>query len=167
MVSVLAPPGYGKSTLLRQWADRRGPRTAWVSCDRIHDDPVFLWTAVVAAIHVIEPSRTAPTRPSTEDAGRLGRHLADLIGELTEPITLVLDQLETVSGPRGSRLVAALATALPAGSQLAWASREQVPFSLARMRVQHRVLDLGAADLAMSRSEASLLLRAAGRGAHR
>jgi ATP/maltotriose-dependent transcriptional regulator MalT len=31
IVSVVAPPGYGKTTLLSQWAERSGPAFAWVS----------------------------------------------------------------------------------------------------------------------------------------
>ena len=162
MVSLVAPPGYGKSTLLTQWAERCRPRVAWVACDRIHDDPVFLWTAIVAALSLIEPRGTFSTLPITDDTERLGQHLARTIGAFAQPITLVLDQLETVSSAKAHKLIAALAMALPAGSRLAWASRAQVPFSLARMRVERRVLELGTADLAMSRTEASLLFRAAG-----
>ncbi len=162
MVSVVAPPGYGKSTLLTQWAERAGPRTAWVSCDRTHDDPVFLYSAVVTALGLVEPPDMSPTRHVSEDPGQLGRHLADVIGGFTQPVTLVFDQLEAVSSPKGRRLVAALAMGLPPGSRMVWASREQVPFSLARLRVQRRVLELGGHDLAMSPSEASLLFSASG-----
>ena len=162
VVSVVAPPGYGKSILLKQWAERRGPALAWVSCDKIHDDPVFLWTAIVAALSLVEPLGMFSTLPVTDDTERFGRYLAQTIGVLTQPVTLVLDQLETVSSAKSLNLIAALAMALPEGSRLAWASREAVPFSLAQMHVQHRVLELGVADLAMSRGEASLLLHAAG-----
>ena len=33
VVCVVAPAGYGKTTLLAQWAQRKGPRVAWVSVD--------------------------------------------------------------------------------------------------------------------------------------
>ena len=163
VVSVVAPPGFGKSTLLRQWAERRGPRIAWVSCDRIHDDPVFLWTAIVMALSMIEAFDLEPARLDTsDDAVRLGELLVGMLDACPQPITLVFDQLETLTNPESRNLIAASALALPAGSWLAWASRGPLPFSLARMRVQGRVLEVGAADLAMSRSEASLMLRAEG-----
>ena len=161
VISLVAPPGYGKSTVLTQWAERSRPRVAWVACDRIHDDPVFLWTAIVAALSLVEPLGTVSTLPITDDTERLGQHLAHTIDAFAQPITLVLDQLETVSSAKAHKLIAALALALPAGSRLAWASRKKVPFSLARMRVERRVLELGTTDLAMSRTEASLLFRAA------
>ena len=161
-MSVVAPPGFGKSMLLTQWAQRREPHVAWVSCERIHDDPVFLCTAIAAAVSLVGPLGRFPTRLMTEDPERLGQHLAERVGAFDEPVTLVLDQLEAVSSRQGRELIAALATAWPAGSRLAWASREQVPFSMARMRVQDRVVEIGAADLAMSGHQASLLFRAAG-----
>ena len=108
VVSVVAPPGYGKSTLLSQWAERAGPRIAWVSCDRIHDDPGFLWTAVVTALSQIDPQGMHPARLVSRDAGHMGRHLAELIGGFTQPVTVVLDQLEAISSPKGRGLVGAL-----------------------------------------------------------
>ena len=39
VVGVTAPAGYGKSTLLAQWADAEDRRVAWVSLDRYDDDP--------------------------------------------------------------------------------------------------------------------------------
>ena len=43
VISLVAPPGYGKTTLLAQWAHQVGPRVAWVSCEHAHNDPVALW----------------------------------------------------------------------------------------------------------------------------
>ena len=38
VISIVAPPGYGKSTLMAQWAERKGRRVAWVSVDRRDND---------------------------------------------------------------------------------------------------------------------------------
>jgi LuxR family transcriptional regulator, maltose regulon positive regulatory protein len=42
VVGVSAPAGYGKSTLLAQWARAEDRRVAWVSLDRFDDDPAAL-----------------------------------------------------------------------------------------------------------------------------
>src|SRR6516165_10673536 len=39
IVSVVAPAGYGKTTLLSQWAERNGQAFAWVSVDEGDNDP--------------------------------------------------------------------------------------------------------------------------------
>src|ERR1700757_4689906 len=48
VMTAAAPPGYGKTTLLAQWAERIGSRVAWLSCDRGDNDPVVLLTALAA-----------------------------------------------------------------------------------------------------------------------
>jgi LuxR family transcriptional regulator, maltose regulon positive regulatory protein len=41
-VSVAAPPGFGKTTLLAQWLEHSGQAVAWVSVDERDDDPKVL-----------------------------------------------------------------------------------------------------------------------------
>ena len=54
-VCVVAPAGYGKTTLLAQWAARKGDRVAWVSVDPRDNDPVVLLSYVAAALDRVEP----------------------------------------------------------------------------------------------------------------
>src|SRR5436305_7949981 len=42
IVSVVEPPGYGKTTLLSQWAEASGQAFAWVSVDQGDNDPKVL-----------------------------------------------------------------------------------------------------------------------------
>src|SRR5262245_32013968 len=43
VVAVVAPAGYGKTSLLAEWAQRNGQAFAWVSLDEQDNDPkVFL-----------------------------------------------------------------------------------------------------------------------------
>src|ERR1700730_11561412 len=46
IVSVVAPAGYGKTTLLSQWAEHDGQAFAWVSVDEADNDPKVLLTYV-------------------------------------------------------------------------------------------------------------------------
>src|SRR5215470_15077824 len=55
VISVTAPPGYGKTTLLAQWAERIGSRVAWLSCDDGDNDPVVLLSAIAVALDRIGP----------------------------------------------------------------------------------------------------------------
>src|SRR5215472_10533145 len=50
IVSVVAPAGYGKTTLLSQWAERNGQAFAWVSVDERDNDPKVLLTYVAEAL---------------------------------------------------------------------------------------------------------------------
>ncbi len=62
VITVVAPPGYGKTTLLAQWAEHLGPRVAWVSCEKTDNDPVALWTAVITALGQIAPVSPAASQ---------------------------------------------------------------------------------------------------------
>ena len=55
IVSVVAPAGYGKTTLLSQWAERDGQAFAWVSVDEADNDPKVLLTYVAEALDAVQP----------------------------------------------------------------------------------------------------------------
>ena len=49
VVGVTAPAGYGKSTLLAEWAEAEDRPVGWVSLDRLDDDPAVLVSVLAAA----------------------------------------------------------------------------------------------------------------------
>ena len=55
VMSVVAPAGYGKTTLLSQWAESNGQPFAWVSLDERDNDPKVLLTYVAEALDAVEP----------------------------------------------------------------------------------------------------------------
>jgi LuxR family maltose regulon positive regulatory protein len=161
VIALVAPPGYGKSTVLATWAERRASRVAWVSCDEISDDPWSLWSAVVAALDP-EPQATAVPPTGTGNRDQTVDHLIGMLGATSEPVVVVLDHLEALSSQETRQSVASFARAVPAGCTLALGSREEVRLPTARMRVERRLLEIGTDDLALSGSEASHLLAAVG-----
>ena len=75
---------------------------------------------------------------------------------------LVLDDLHAVANPSCLDVLAALFEYVPAGSQIAIASREEPALPLARWRAHGSVQEIGVADLRLDEREAKLLLEAAG-----
>src|SRR5512133_99684 len=55
VVSVIAPPGYGKTTLLSHWAECSDQAFAWVSVEEPDNDPKVLLTYVAEALDAVEP----------------------------------------------------------------------------------------------------------------
>ena len=55
VLAVVAPAGYGKTTLLAQWAEHKQPRVAWLSADDRDNDPAVLLTYLATALDRIEP----------------------------------------------------------------------------------------------------------------
>ena len=75
---------------------------------------------------------------------------------------LVLDDLHLVANPSCLDVLAELVQYVPAGSQIAIASREEPALPLARWRTNGQVQEIGVADLRLDEQEAALLLGAAG-----
>src|SRR5215813_1993103 len=50
VVTIVAPAGYGKTTVLAQWMERDARPWAWVTIDERDDDPILLLHAVAAAL---------------------------------------------------------------------------------------------------------------------
>ena len=84
------------------------------------------------------------------------------IASMQLPVTIVLDHAEAVTNKKCLNTIAEFALRLPAGWQLALASRSAVPLPAARLRAHGGIVEIGAEDLAMSPQEAFLLLEGAG-----
>ncbi len=166
VVSVVAPPGYGKTMLLAQWAERAGRPLGWISVDQHDNDPAVLLTYIAVALDRIEPIDPKVFRalasPGAAVATTLLRRFASAVSSLTQPVTLVLDNVELLQDQRCRDVVAELALHLPEGSQLAVASRDAPPLPMALLRDRGHVLEVGPNDLAMDESEARALLEGAG-----
>ena len=166
IVSVVAPGGYGKTTLLGQWAARCPLSSAWLSLDEHDEEPIVLLDYLVAALERIEPidpeRRRSLLAEAAVDSSWSLRHLAVLLASMRTPFLLVLDHVETVKGERSGDLIAVVALNLPKGSKLALASRAEPPLPRARLRTQGLIEELGRDDLRMAEHEAGELLSGAG-----
>jgi len=167
VVGVVAPAGYGKTTLLAQWAQRTAHRVGWVSVDRRDNDPAVLLTYVAVALDRVEPIDPRVVRglagPGASIVGAVDRLAAAMVA-MTGPVALVLDHLESLENQECLDAVAELAARLPADAQLLVASRARPPLPVAVLRAQGRVVELGVEDLAMDHQEARALLEGAGVG---
>jgi ATP/maltotriose-dependent transcriptional regulator MalT len=97
IVSVVAPPGYGKTTVLAQWAERNGQSFAWVSVDERDNDPKVLLTYVAQALDAVEPIDErvfdALASPGSSVPGSVLPRLGSAFSSMTTPVALVLDDV--------------------------------------------------------------------------
>ena len=163
IVSVIAPPGYGKTTVLSQWAERNGQSSAWVSVDERDNDPKVLLTYVAEALNAVEPIDErvfdALASPGSSVPGSVVPRLGSAFSSMTSPVALVLDDVHMLRNRECQAALAVLADHVPGGSRLAVAGREPPPLRVARLRAEGRILEIGLGDLSLDRDEASLLLR--------
>ena len=142
VVSLVAPAGFGKTTLLAHLAQRDARSFATVAIDKRDNDPVLLLRYIAVALDRVEP--VAP--PVFEALSRPGGSIwtsciprvCAALAAMAEPVVLVLDDLQFLTDPTSLDAVAALLDHVPERSQLMVASREEPALPLARLRAQGR-----------------------------
>jgi len=166
IVSVVAPAGYGKTTLLSQWAEGNCQAFAWVSVDEADNDPKVLLSYVAAALDAVEPIDErvfdALASPASSVPGSVVPRLGAALASMTSPVVLVLDDVHLLRNSECRAALSVLADHVPDGSRLALAGRAGPPLRIARLRAEGKILEIGPADLSLTREEASSLLRDAG-----
>jgi LuxR family transcriptional regulator, maltose regulon positive regulatory protein len=171
-VLLCAPPGYGKTALLRDWTEREARPSAWVTLTGQHH-PAMLLEEIVLALHRLQPvergllsrcraeARERPAAASPPLLAALSSTLAAM-GAAREPAVLVLDDAHLPKGRGIQQVLAAVVAATPSCAKVALASRSKAILPLGRLRAEGRLLELGQRDLALTRYEAARVVRAAG-----
>jgi LuxR family transcriptional regulator, maltose regulon positive regulatory protein len=166
IVSVVAPSGFGKTTLLSQWAEHDRRAFAWVQVEEPDNDPKTLLSHIARALDAIEPVGRqvfdALTSAGSSIAGSVVPRLGSALSSRTSPVTLVLDDVHVLRNPEGRAALSTLADYVPRGSRLVLSGQVEPPLRIARLRAEGRVVEIGPDDLSLTCEQASLLLRDAG-----
>jgi LuxR family transcriptional regulator, maltose regulon positive regulatory protein len=166
VVVLRAAPGWGKTTLLAQWAERSRRPFAWVSVDERDNDPIVLLSYVAVALDRVSPLDRgvfeALASPDVSVEATVVPRLGAALAAMDAPAVLVLDDLHLVDNPACLDAIAALAGQLPEGSQLALSERGQPVPGLAALRARGLALEIGPDDLRMGEAAAGQLLGGAG-----
>ena len=152
-VLICAPAGFGKTSLLADWARGGGRPVAWLGLDAGDNDPARFWRYVVAALDQAQPGiaeRLGPLLGPPAPRSFEGLVTA-LINELAaqpgrDEVLLVLDDYHLVDAGPVHESVAFLLENLPPGLLLVVSSRADPPLPLARLRARGQLAELRAAE---------------------
>lgn len=168
LVVVEAPAGYGKTTLLAQWAHRDSERSfAWLSLDAAENDQVMLWRYVFAAIRRVVPGLAegawAKLHGASPDLERVViPGLLNALLDLTERLVLVLDDFHVIENPAAHTSIESLIGHLPRSTEIVLATRTAPPLALSSLVARGQVLEIGREELAFDRSEIGQALSLSG-----
>jgi LuxR family transcriptional regulator, maltose regulon positive regulatory protein len=134
-----------------------------LSLDERDDDPVRLWSYVLAALRTVAPDMGSGVDDALRSAAGDLTDLAlpllvNALASLTDPIVLVLDDYHVISNPDVHQSMDFLLDYLPRTVQVAVAGRSDPPLALARLRANAELLEVRIADLRLSTEEATALL---------
>ncbi|MGA9397755.1 MAG: LuxR C-terminal-related transcriptional regulator [Anaerolineaceae bacterium] len=165
---ICAPAGYGKSTLLTEWAhslEHAGVAVAWYSIDPSDDSLLPFATYLVASLEQSLESipefkhASQLLRSSTEvNLQRILPDIINVVASSDREYVLILDDYHLISSPAIHSAIAYLLEHLPANMQLVIGSRSDPPLPLARLRARGQLHELRASDLRFTKEESAQFL---------
>jgi LuxR family maltose regulon positive regulatory protein len=164
VILVCTPAGFGKTTLLADWAATARWPVAWLSLDAGDDDPIRFWRYVVVALDRAVGGIGERVLPLLSRSGGISGQgvVTALVNELQaapEELVLVLDDYHALESRSIHDDLAFLLSHLPPQLHVVIASRSDPPLPLARLRAGGRLAELRAVDLRFTAQESSALLR--------
>src|SRR3954453_9679599 len=165
-VALVAPPGYGKTTVLAQWAAaERGP-VVWLTVDEEDNDPHVLMGDLGAGFDRITPIQEATGKALSNSSRRiLASTVPRLVSELhrwRKPGLIIMDDAHLITDRVSLDAISTLIDHLPPGFRLAVAGRHEPRLPFARLTVNQHLTSLGPVELALDSLEASALIEASG-----
>jgi LuxR family maltose regulon positive regulatory protein len=161
---VIAPAGFGKTTLVAQWCARVTSPTSWLSLDEHDDEPRRFWQYVIGAFEQAGLNGAAELRKqlahqSDESFTDAITGLINILAQDGSAWGLVLDDFHFVGNPAIHRQFAYFIDYLPPGILVTLASRTEPPLPLARWRVRRWIEDIHPGLLAFSEGECRQFFR--------
>jgi LuxR family maltose regulon positive regulatory protein len=163
---VSAPPGSGKTSLLRAWAEHAAKvrRVAFVSVERDRPNEQRFWWAVLDAVRV--PARPAPSAapavvPDVDEV--IDSVLSELSGH-ADPVVLIIDDLHELRSADALTQLEYFLGRLPGSARVVLSSRRDPPVRLHQLRLVGAVAEIRAGDLRFTEAETRELLGGSGIG---
>ena len=165
LVLVSAPAGFGKTTLLAEWAAQAGMPVAWLSLDAGDNDPRRFLAYVIAALN--RPFKDAPVCTAARamlesfQSPPFQTILFTFINDLTEisqPLALVLDDYQFITSQGVNEVLTAMLEHIPADLHLVISTRLDPSLPLHRLRARQQMIEVRADDLRFTRGEAGAFL---------
>ncbi|MCS6938935.1 MAG: BTAD domain-containing putative transcriptional regulator [Roseiflexaceae bacterium] len=168
---VIAPAGYGKTTLITQWAQelgRTGAPVAWLTLDASERDPALFLAYLIRAFQTAFPglgqdaARVLSSAASLERDWPLvaGALCSDLQRHVLSATFLFLDDLhQVIDSAVIGQIIGYLLRAAPPALHIVIASRRELNISpLARLRTEGRIVEVRQSDLHLTSEQARQLL---------
>ena len=164
---VSAPAGYGKSTLVSQWADSLDVPCAWLSLDSDDSDLTEFIEYVLAAVETAFPEACPNTEamlnaPNLAPTPVLGACMINELDAIGSPFVLVLDDYHRISqASEVHRLVGLLLEHPPQPLHLVIVTRHDPPLRLASLRASNQITEVRLQDLRFTADESVSMLSSA------
>jgi LuxR family maltose regulon positive regulatory protein len=166
LVLVSAPAGYGKTSQVAAWAAADGRAVAWVDLETADNDPGRFAAMLTSMLDSLgsgcAPAEVDPFPLGGPAAGAAAPVEAVAVDRSPIPFILVLDDIHVITDPSILHALGVVAARVPGRSTVVLIGRNEPDVPLARLRVEDRVVEVTAVDLALSSEEARSMFTAMG-----
>jgi LuxR family maltose regulon positive regulatory protein len=167
IVRVLAPGGYGKSTLVSGWVGNDDRRVLWFDVEAIDNDPAVFADALIVAFSGVDPDAFAALPSAPSGSPGFTDHVVPALGTAVaacrEAFVLVIDDIHLIDSADTEAVVDTIASHLPPESTLVLSGRaHHIDDAFARFRLDPGVVDVDVAALAFDDHQSRQLLLALG-----
>ncbi len=157
---VVAPPGYGKTTLVSSWLRETSLPFTWLSLDDEDNDPIRFLDYILTALHKVLPSITPELLDLVQGSQSasfepLEAHLINESANAGDFI-LVLDDFHVLQSQPVLELLTRILEHIPPPLHIVLISRTDPPLPLARMRARGQLLEIRSEALRFSEDEIAL-----------
>jgi len=161
---LVAPPGYGKSMLLAQWAAASARRhVAWLTLDASDGNAVTFARSLISSLQQVHPEvgLLAAERIGTSGASMGDEFLFSLLDDLNHvrDTVIVFDDVESVRNGALLDELAVLVEQAPPDVRVVLSSRSDPPLPLHRLRVRGELAELRQDQLKMSEADAAAVIQ--------
>jgi ATP/maltotriose-dependent transcriptional regulator MalT len=160
---VTGPPGFGKTTLLAEWAaSAAGPAVAWLSLDENDNDPARFFTYLAAAVQRVEPKFGGRAVVAVHSPGAVVEVVLPLLlndlANLERGLVLVIEDYHVINNGEIHDALGYLIERGPSELSVVVSSRQDPPLPLARLRARGELAEVRADQLRFSDEETATFL---------
>ena len=164
LVLIIAPAGYGKTTLLSAWVSSLEQPTSWLTLEEGDNDPLRFMAYLAAAASKIEENAGlsfASTLQSLQPPvlEELFPSLVNLFGGISREFVLVLDDYHLVASPENHKAINFLIDHKPPQMHLVIVTRKDPPLPIPLLRARGQLVELRQADMQFTADEAEVFLK--------
>jgi len=162
-VLLSGPAGFGKTTLLSEFATDLQRPLAWISLDESDNDPIRFWTYLITASQSIQPEIGESALGLLQSPQQLPDEtiatilINDLV-RLDTDLIIVLDDYHIIQNSTIHSALAFLLDHLPEKLHLVVATRVDPPWPLPRFRARDQLIEIRATDLRFTSDETAAFL---------
>ena len=153
---ICAQAGSGKSTVVSRWLEFQESPYIWYALDEWDNDLAQFLTYLATGIFAIDKDVSNQMKQLLSARQTIGddaliKTFTTLLNTVQIPFIWVLDDYHTIQEESIHQMMKTLLSRFPQNMQMCIISREDPPFSLAKLRVQRQLTELRMSDLRLDR----------------